>query len=153
MKGIADFDEHASYIFGLIGFLSSVIYALYAEFGATASSTEIPAFLLIITSTLVATIVGGVIYGTLVGHIPQLSIPTQGAVSGAIVIWVSITLMVPLVQAILNIDKIGLTPEVVSTLLWFMFISATFVSVFIGVFIIPVGAFAGYTLARRRVDS
>jgi hypothetical protein len=61
--------------------------------------------------------------------------------------------MVPLVQAILNIDKIGLTPEVVSTLLWFMFISATFVSVFIGVFIIPVGAFAGYTLARRRVDS
>ncbi|WP_323677336.1 hypothetical protein [Halorubellus sp. PRR65] len=63
------------------------------------------------------------------------------------------TLMVPLVQVILNIDQIALTPEVVYALLWFMFISATIVSVSIGGFIIPVGAFAGYILARKRVDN
>jgi len=151
--GSVDFDINASFKFGQIGFVSSGFYALYAEFGAPPSSTDIPGLLLVIVSTLVATIVGGVLYGTLVGRIPRLSVPAQGAFSGALIIWVSLTLMIPLVQAILNIQQAGFSPEFLSFLLWFMFISATFVSVFIGVFIIPVGAFAGYTLARKRIEN
>jgi len=150
MLGPLDFDIGAALRFGQVGFVSSGLYALYAEFGAPPDSTEIPGVLLVITSTLVAIMVGGVLYGTLVGRIPRLSVPAQGAVSGGLIIWVSLTLMIPLVQAILNIEQASFSPEFFSSLLWFLFISATFVSVFIGVFIIPVGAVAGYLIARKR---
>jgi len=153
MMGNVDFDITASYRFGQIGFLSSALYALYAEFAASPSSTDIPGFLLVVVSTLMATIVGGVLYGTLVGRIPRLSVPTQGAFSGALIIWISLTLMVPLVQVIIHINESILSPEFLSYLLWSLFISATFLTVFIGIFIIPIGALAGYALARKRTDN
>ena len=53
---------------------------------------------------------------------------------------------------ILNIEQAGFSPELFSSLLWFLFISAKLVSIFIGVFIIPVGAFAGYVIARKRSE-
>lgn len=105
--------------------------------------------MVVIVSTVIATLVGGLSWQQIVARFDRWSVPTRGAIAGGVTIWGSFALLVPIVTLIDQFESVTSPSAIVETIGLMLFVG-TGGMVFIGIFLVPFGIVIGYLLGRTQ---
>lgn len=101
----------------------------------------------VVAATVLTALVGAVACSQVVARFDRWSVPTRGAIAGAVTIWGALALIVP-VAALIHPD-VPTGPLEAVGLAGFV---ATVGAVFVSAFFAPFGIVIGYFLGRRQTD-
>lgn len=141
--------RNAAIVFGITDCFLSLIWTVGISTTGHPTSRSLPFAVVVIVSTVIATLMGGLSWQQIVVRSDRWSVPTRGAIAGGVTIWESFLLLVPIVTLIDQFESIT-SPSVLIEAIGLMLLAGTVGMVFIGIFLVPFGIVIGYLLGRTQ---
>ena len=136
----------AGLAFGTLGAVVSSLWAVRKV--STAPNPDWQLYLtVVVAATVLAACFGAVAWWGVVARFDRWSVPTRGAIAGALTIWGTFTFLAPIAAMVDSGAPTGVLEALALAALM-----ATVVMAVWGVFFLPFGVLTGYLLGRRQAD-